>query len=124
MFADEARHHLDALLIVKLDHFDSRGAHKLWRAAAFGVAAWEVYRFADDHLWHAELHRGAAAQVTWHQRAVEDGVFVALLAAGVREAVNFGMRHRIVVLHAAVMPAADDLAVANQHAADRQAAFR
>src|SRR5688572_21677896 len=123
VLADELGHHLDALGVVQVDDLDAACAHEVGRLAPLALAAGEVDGFADDHLGHAELHGGAGAQVAGHQRGVEDGVGVGPLAAGVGEAVDFGVGHRIAVLHPAVVPAADDLVAADEDRADGQAAL-
>src|SRR5688572_15543277 len=123
ILADEFGHHLDALGVGAIDDLDALGTKELRAGAAGAAAAGEVDGFADDDALDAELNHGTAAQEAGHQGRVKNGVAVAALAAGPREAVDLGVGHRVAMLHAAVVAAGDDLAIADEHRADRQAAF-
>ena len=99
---DEIVHHADALRVMKIDDFHAMADSRNLRCPG------EVDRFSDDDFRHAKLHRRAAAEMAGHQRRIENRVAVGFLPAGAGQAVDLGVGHRIVVLHAAVMPAGDD----------------
>ena len=52
-----------------------------------------------------ELHNGAGAEVAGHQRGIERGVAKTAESPRATQAIDLGVRHRIVVLHATIMTA-------------------
>src|SRR6185437_7672493 len=71
----------------------------------------------------AELDDGAGAHHAGAQRRVAGDVAVGLLPAGILDRVHLAVQDRIALLHPPVMAAPDDLAIADQHRADRNAAL-
>lgn len=82
-------------------------------------------RFADDYGADTELPHEAAAIPAWRERRDHNAIAIAALATGFAKRVRLAMDRRVVFLHAAVVPAAEQFATAvKQHSADRNAAFR
>src|SRR3569623_2085745 len=69
---DEVAHHLNARLVVEVDHFDASGLHEVAAEAPFRFAAREGDVFADDDLRHAELDGRPGAEEAGHEGAVQD----------------------------------------------------
>ncbi len=78
---------------------------------------------ANNNFFYAKLHHSACAQVTGHQRGIEDGTLVIADSPGVAKAVNFGMGHGVALLYAAVVAAANDFALLDQHRSNGDAAL-
>src|SRR5206468_5538635 len=87
-------------------------------------AAVEVDGFADDHGADVELPDQPATVPARRQRRDHDLVTVAALPAGVAEGVGFAVDGGILLLHAAVVPAAEDTTLPlGQATPDGNAAF-
>src|SRR5690349_3619535 len=114
---DELRHQRHAPLVVQ--HRD--------RDAVLGqpvVPAVERLRLADDHRPDPELPHEARAVPARRERRHHDRFAVVALTTGVAERRRLGVHRRVVVLHAPVVPAAEQGAVGReQRGPDRYAAL-
>ena len=116
---DEILHHLDALGVLQHLH-----RHAV-RAQMFLVAQ-ESFIFADDDVRNfVELDR-AGTHGAGRQRRVNRAALIDFggQAAGIFERVHLAVMDDAAVLHALVVAAPDDFAVADQHRADGNAARR
>jgi hypothetical protein len=107
----------DAFVGVQVDDSDTAFAQPIDAAA-------EVDRLADDDRPDVELADQAAAVPAGSKRGDHDFVAIAALTAGFAEGVGFSVDGGIALLDAAVVSAAEDLAIARkQCGADGNAAF-
>ncbi len=113
---DKIAHHLDAFGQVEIGNLDTVRTHKI-------NGAWKSSAFANDNFSDPELHYGAGAKIAGHQSGVERGVAKTAEPTSTPQAIDFGMRHRIVVLHAAIVAGGNDLAIARQNRTDRDSTF-
>src|SRR5258708_32961041 len=117
MRCDEAAEQLEALLRVEIDDLDAERAQPV-------DAALEGARLADDDLAEAELAHEAAAVPARRERRDHDEVAIAALAARAAEGVGLAVDGGVVLLHAAIVTAADECAVgAEDGCADGNAAL-
>src|ERR1043165_6146045 len=116
---DELAHELDALDV--LQHLD---LHAL-RTHVF-LRAFECDVFADDHPRDSVKQDRATAHRTRAECRVNRAATIdrGRLAAGVFQAIHFGVVNDAAALHALVVTAPNDLAVEHEHRADGNAAFR
>ena len=115
VIGDEICHHRLAARVVIVDHIDARERQHVLKPL-------EVLGFCHDHAPDPELNDGAGAHHAGAERGVAGDVLVGLLAAGILNGIHLAMQDRIALLHALVVAASDDFAVAHQHRADRDAA--
>ena len=118
MLANEIAHQLDAFGV--LHHFDLPAVGP---QCLFGTLKRDV--LANDDARNFVEHYRAAAHRAGGQRRVDRAARVnrSVLPTGVFQAVHFGVMNHAAALHPLVTSAAHDLAVADQHRADRNAAF-
>lgn len=108
---------VDAFLGVQVEDFDAVVAKPL-------LAALEIDALADDERADVELAHEAAAVPARRQRGHHDRVAVAPLPTGLAEGVGLGVHRRVVLLHAAVVTAAEKRALPVEHGrTDRDTAF-
>src|SRR5690348_4042068 len=74
----------------------------------------KIDAFSNHDFWNAKLNGRPAAKETGHQCGVKNCVLICFLPAGIGEAIDLGMAHRIAALDPAIVPAADNLLVAHE----------
>src|SRR6185437_11398572 len=114
---DEVRHHVGAALFANILDLDAGEGHHI-------LEAFEILRFCHDDARDTELDDGAGAHHAGRKRRVAGDVLIGSLPAGVLDCVHLAMQDRIALLHPPVMAPPDDLAIPDQHRADRNATFR
>ena len=77
---------------------------------------------ADHHAGDLEEQDGAGAHLARGQRGVQGGVEVGGAPAGVAQAGDLAVRHRVTALHPLVVPGRDEVATRGEDRADRDAA--
>src|SRR6185437_4393143 len=109
---DKIPHQLDAGWILQDFHFDALRANIFFRSL-------EGHILADNDAWNFIKQRRTTAHRTRGQRGIK---YTALVnrrgeASGIFEAVHFRVANHAAVLHALVMAAPDDFAIAYEHGA-------
>jgi hypothetical protein len=107
----------NAFLRIEIDDGDTEGTKPV-------DATLEIAAFADDNGAEAELAKQAAAVPARRERGDHDEFAVTFLPSGVTEGVCFAVEGWVTVLHAAIVPGANELAVGIENGgADGDAAF-
>ena len=115
--ADKSLEQVDALLTVEIDNMHSVLAEPC-------KATLECATLADNQGADAELSHEAAAVPAGGERGDHDQVAVGGLPAGAAEGVGFSVDGGVALLHAAVVAAADQLAILREERrADGDSAF-
>lgn len=116
VIGDEVLHQLDAGGVLEDGEVDALGAD-----VGFGALEGDV--FADDDFWDFVEERSARAHGAGGEGGVEgaSGVNVGREAAGVFEAIHFGVMDDAAVLDALVVATTDDGVIADENRADGNA---
>src|SRR3954453_16761372 len=109
-------HHGDGAVVRKVDPRDAELVENV-------LGALEGDGLSDHHELDLEQRERTGTHRAWRQRGVHDGI-VERNRTRLAQATHLAVQDRIVLLHAVVVAASNDLVVAGQHGADRQAALR
>jgi hypothetical protein len=113
----ELAEELFALRVVEIDHLNAVIAEPV-------DPALECFGFADDDRADAELADEAAAVPAWGERRRHYRVSIAALAARFAKSIRLPVDRRIILLHAAIVAAAKQIAFAvEQRRSDRDTAL-
>src|SRR6266852_7502840 len=111
----ELAHGGHAVLVLEQDDLDAAAGQE-------AEVACEGLRLADNHPRDLEQQDRPGAHLARRQRGVQGRVGVGGAAAGVAQAGDLAVRHRVAALHPLVVPGRDDLAARGEHRPDRDAA--
>src|SRR5690349_18682555 len=104
-----------AAFVVEQDDLDAAAGEE-------AEVAFERLGLADHHAGDLEEQDGAGAHLARGERGVQGGVEVGGAPAGVAQAGDLAVRHRVAALHALVVTGRGDVPADRQHRADRDAA--
>ena len=96
---DVVREQIDALLRMKIDHFDAILSQPIDATA-------EIHGLADDQHADAELPHQPAAIPAGGQRGHHDFVPITALPPGLAKRIRFAVHGRIIFLNPAIVPSA------------------